>query len=289
MSLPVPITPAVHRLRAPNPSALTGTGTNTYIVGTETLAIIDPGPCDAAHLSALIAAIRGRPVAAILVTHAHRDHSALAPDLAHATGAAVLAHGTAADGLNPRLAALGLPGTGEGLDTSFTPDSRLTDGDTVSGPDWTLTVHHTPGHLGGHLCLALGDILFSGDHVMGWASSIVSPPEGDMAAYMASLHRLAATPWSQLLPGHGEPVTTPAARIAELIAHRQGREAQILAALATGPATPARLTEAIYQDTPTHLWPAAERNVLAHLLDLAERNRVAARPALAANAEFHRL
>lgn len=283
------ITPAVHRLRAPNPSPLTGTGTNTYLVGTDTLAIIDPGPQDEIHLAALLAAIAGRPVAAILVTHAHRDHSALAPDLARATGAEVLAFGTANDGLSPRMAALDLPATGEGLDTTFTPDRRLTDGESVTGAEWSLTVHHTPGHLGGHICLALGDLLFSGDHVMGWATSIVSPPEGDMGAYMASLHRLAETPWSQLLPGHGEPVTTPASRIADLIAHRQGREAQILAALATGPATPARLTQAIYQDTPPHLWPAAQRNVLAHLLDLAARNRVAARPALAQDAEFHRL
>ena len=283
--------PAIQRLCAANPSALTGTGTNTYLIGTDRLVILDPGPDLDDHLAAILAAVRGRPVDAIVVSHAHRDHSALAPRLARATGAEVLAQGTAAEGISPRMAALavGLPATGEGLDQTFTPDRRLSDGDRIALPDGTLTVLHTPGHLGGHICLALGDLLFSGDHVMGWATSIVSPPEGDMADYMASLHRLAGQAWSRLLPGHGKPVDTPAARIAELIAHRRQREAQILAALATGPATPDEITARVYHDTPRHLWPAALRNVLAHLVDLQSRNLVTATPALALDAVFHRL
>ena len=286
-----PLGPAIHRLRAANPSPLTGTGTNTYLVGTDRLTVIDPGPDLPDHLAAILAAIRGRPVDRIVVTHAHRDHSALAPRLAAAIGAEVLAHGTAADGISPRMATLAatLLTTGEGLDTAFIPDRRLQDGDTLPCTDLPLTVLHTPGHLGGHICLAFGDQLFSGDHVMGWATSIVSPPEGDMAAYMASLDRLARGSWSRLLPGHGDPVTDPARRIADLIAHRRMREAQILAALTHGPATPSQLTARIYHATPPHLWPAAQRNVLAHLLDLAERNQVAAVPALAPDAEFHRL
>jgi glyoxylase-like metal-dependent hydrolase (beta-lactamase superfamily II) len=278
-------------LCAPNPSPLTGRGTNTYLLGTDRLTVIDPGPDLAPHLAAILAEARGRPIDRIIVTHAHRDHSALAPRLAAATGAEVLAHGAAAEGLSPRMAALAatLPPTGEGLDTTFTPDRRLRDGDILRLDDQSLTVLHTPGHLGGHICLALADVLFSGDHVMGWATSIVSPPEGDMAAYMASLSRLAQESFGRLLPGHGDPVTDPAQRIAALLAHRKRREAQILTALAQGPASPAQLTAAIYQDTPRQLWPAATRNVLAHLIDLAERNEVVAVPTLSPDAAFHRL
>ncbi len=282
------IAPGLRRLRAANPSPLTGTGTNTYLLGTADLAVIDPGPDLDGHLEAILAAAQGQRITRIVVTHAHRDHSALAPRLADATGAATLAFGTARDGTSPRMAALAarLPSTGEGLDLTFAPDQRLADGDRLSGPDWDLQALHTPGHLGGHLCLATGDLLFSGDHVMGWATSIVSPPEGDMGAYMASLSRLAATRWRCLLPGHGDPVEDPMARIGELIAHRLGREAQILDALASGTSTAAGLTARLYQDTPRALWPAAERNVLAHLLDLADRNLVAPQTELGPQAKF---
>lgn len=279
----------VARVRAPNPSPLTGTGTNSYLVGTEILSVIDPGPDLPEHLDALLQAIAGRPVAQIIVTHPHRDHSALAPHLAAVTGAEVLAFGTARDGISPAMAALPCEPTGEGLDIGFAPDRRLAEGSLVGPPGHPLRVLHTPGHLGSHICLAYGNILFSGDHVMGWATSIVSPPEGDMGAYMASLRRLARRQWSLLLPGHGDPVTDPAARLSELVAHRERREAQILAALDQGSASPADLTARIYHDTPRHLWPAAERNVLAHLLDLAARNEVAAFPTLAPGAQFHRL
>ena len=274
--------PPVRTLLAPNPSPLTGAGTNTWLVGATALAVIDPGPDDPAHLAAILdAVLPGQQISHILVTHAHRDHSALAPRLSAATGAPVLAYGRATDGRSPLMASLapGLPATGEGLDRGFTPDQRLADGDMLSGSDWSLSALHTPGHLGGHICLALGDTLFSGDHVMGWATSIVSPPDGDMGAYMASLHRLAARDWRRFLPGHGAPVETPAARVQELITHRLGREALILGALAEGPASIPALTARIYTDIPRHLLPAAERNVFAHLLDLASRNLVKADPA----------
>jgi glyoxylase-like metal-dependent hydrolase (beta-lactamase superfamily II) len=255
---PVLIAPALLRVRAANPSSLTGTGTNTYVVGTDRLAVIDPGPDLDGHLDAILKATGGRRVSHILVTHSHRDHSALAPRLRAATGGTILAFGTAEDGIRPRMAALaGLASGGEGLDRTFAPDSRVADGDVLSGPDWSLRVLHTPGHLGNHICLAMGDVLFSGDHVMGWASSIVSPPEGDMGAYMASLDRLGRERWRLLLPGHGDPVDDPAFRIRELVLHRQSREARILACLAEGDATAADLTARIYQDTPRSLWPAA--------------------------------
>lgn len=284
--------PPIRTLLAPNPSPLTGAGTNSWLVGATALAVIDPGPDDPSHLAAILDAVGpGQHISHILVTHAHRDHSALAPRLAAATGAPVLAHGTATEGRSPLMASLAprLPATGEGLDLAFAPDRRLADGDTVAGPDWSLTVLHTPGHLGGHLCLALGETLFSGDHVMGWSTSIVSPPDGDMGAYMASLHRLATRDWRCFLPGHGDPVETPAARVQDLIAHRLGREAQILQALAGGPAGIPELTARIYTEIPPHLLPAAERNVFAHLIDLASRNRVAAHPDLHPGATFSAL
>jgi glyoxylase-like metal-dependent hydrolase (beta-lactamase superfamily II) len=276
------------RLRAANPSPLTGSGTNTYLLGTTELAIIDPGPDLDSHLEAILAAVGGRIVSHILVTHAHRDHSALAPRLADRTGAAVLAFGTVLDGMSPRMAALRgiVPSSGEGLDLAFTPDIRLADDARISGPDWTLQVLHTPGHLGGHLCLALGDILFSGDHVMGWASTIVSPPEGDMGDYMASLRRLQRFRWGRMLPGHGDPIEDPASRLKALLAHRHMREGQIIEALALGPADAKGLTLRIYADINPSLRPAAERNVLAHLLDLEARSLVEAEQAPAPFARF---
>lgn len=270
--------PPIRRILAPNPSALTGTGTNTYVIGATELAVIDPGPDLNDHLAAILAAVAGQTVTRILVTHAHRDHSALVPRLAAATGAEVLAFGTATEGRSPRMAdwADRLPPAAEGLDQDFTPDRRLTEGERICGPDWELSVHHTPGHLGSHICLALGEVLFSGDHVMGWSSSIVAPPDGDMTDYMATLHRLAGRDWQRLLPGHGEAVADPAARLSALIAHRKGREAAVLAALAADPATATELTARIYHDIPRTLWPAARQNVLAHLIDLAARNLVSA-------------
>jgi hydroxyacylglutathione hydrolase len=282
MTAPVQISSGLWRLRADNPSPLTGTGTNTYLVGTDEVAVIDPGPDLYAHLAAILQATGGRRVAAIVVTHAHRDHSALAPRLAAATGAELLAFGGALDGISPAMAALGegLGGSGEGLDLAFTPDRRLADGDVVTGLDWTLRVIHTPGHLGGHVCLAAGRTLISGDHVMGWSTSVVSPPEGDMGDYMASLDRLGQELWDLALPGHGEPVTDPMARIAELAAHRRMREAQVLDQLAVRPGTAAGLAERIYTDLAPGLLPAATRNVLAHLIDLSSRNRVTADPGI---------
>lgn len=272
----------IRRLVAPNPGPMTERGTNTYLVGSGEVALIDPGPDDAAHRAAILAALApGERIAAILVTHPHLDHSAGAPALARATGAPVMGFGPAGTGLSAtmaRLAAEGLADGAEGIDHAFRPDRRLTEGERLSLGGHTVEVLHTPGHMGAHLAFALGGVLFTGDLVMGWASSLVSPPEGDMAAYMASLARLAARPWAVMLPGHGAPVGDPAARLAELSAHRRGREDAILAALAMGPTRPADLAARIYRDTPPALLPAASRNVLAHLIDLAERGRVAADP-----------
>lgn len=281
--------PPIRSLLASNPSPLTGNGTNTWILGATDLVVIDPGPDDLAHLKAILDSVGpGQRISHIVVTHAHLDHSALASRLSARTTAPVHAFGSATDGRSSLMARLapGLPDHGEGLDKAFTTDIRLSDGQTLSGPDWTLEAIHTPGHLGNHLCLALGDTLFSGDHVMGWSTSIVSPPDGDMGAYMASLYRLTGRQWSRFLPGHGDPIETPGQRLHDLITHRQTREAQILSALADGPTRISDLTARVYRDIPSHLLPAAERNVLAHLIDLASRNHVSAEPALHPAASF---
>lgn len=266
--------PGVRRVLAPNPGPMTYHGTNSYLVGAGEVAVIDPGPADDAHLGALMAALApGERVVAILVTHPHLDHSAGAPALATATGAPVMGFGPAGSGLSvtmARLAAAGLTGA-EGVDAGFRPDRLLAEGDAVAVGEGRLVALHTPGHMGAHLAFAFGATLFTGDLAMGWASSLVSPPEGDMAAYMGSLARLAAGRWDRLLPGHGPEVTAPAARLAELIAHRRQREAEVLAALAQAPGTAADLAQRIYRDTPPALLPAAARNVLAHLIDLGER------------------
>lgn len=281
--------PGLIRVLAPNPSAMTFLGTNTYLLGEQTLTVIDPGPDHPAHLAALLRVIAGRPVAQIMVTHAHLDHSALAGSLAQATSAPVLAFGNALAGRSAPMAALALReplGGGEGVDTGFAPDQTLADGATVMVEGGHLRVIHTPGHFGNHICLRWQDAIFSGDQVMGWASSLVSPPDGNLTEFIRSCHRLRSEAAGVLFPAHGAPVNDPAARIDWLLAHRAGREAQILALLAAQPMTIPALTTAIYADTPPHLHPAAARNVFAHLIDLVTRNRVQVEPELRSTALF---
>jgi hydroxyacylglutathione hydrolase len=279
---PLPVEDGILGVLAPNPSAMTGTGTMSYLVGDRDLAVIDPGPAMAAHLEALLSAIGGRPVRAVLVTHAHRDHADLAPDLARRTGAPVLAFGDARAGRSAAMAALAGTGTiggGEGVAEGFRPDIRLADGETVSGADWSLRALHTPGHFGNHLCFVMGDTGFSGDLVMGWASTLISPPDGDVGCFRNSCARLRGLGLSRLLPGHGAAVEDPAARIDALLAHRWARERAIRGALpqAGWIGLPA-LTRQVYADTPAELHPAAARNLLAHLVDLCARRLAEADP-----------
>ena len=283
---PVVLEPGLVRIIAPNPSPMTHWGTNSYILGTQVLCIIDPGPDDPAHLAALLAHIGDRVVSHIVVTHSHLDHSALSGPLSRVTGARVLGYGDNLAGRSAVMQTLALPPGGEGVDLEFIPDETLPDGAQITGPAWRLSVIHTPGHMGNHICLHWGNAVFSGDHVMGWASSMVSPPGGDLTDFMASCQRLATLGPARLYPGHGAPVPDPAARISWLLAHRKAREAQILAALTKRPQTIPALTALIYADTPVALHPAAARNVFAHLIDLAGRSLVQASPALHPDALF---
>ena len=283
--------PRLRTILAPNAAPLTFRGTNSYILGSGSVAVIDPGPDLPAHLDAIRAALDpGERVSHILVTHPHRDHSALAPALSAATDAPILAFGTATEGRSPlmhSLAATGLTAGGDGLDHAFVPDQRVRDADTLTGPDWQITALHTPGHLGSHLCFSAGAWLFSGDHVMGWSSSVISPPDGDMRAYMEALHRLDRPDWALFLPGHGEAIPNPQERVRTLISHRNDREAQILAALLAGPADADTLASKIYADLPPLLLPAARQNVLAHLIDLQEKKRVTTPSPLHPTSRFH--
>lgn len=266
--------PGLRMMLAPNPSPMTHWGTNTYLLGAGEVTVIDPGPADDRHLAALLAALEpGERITQILVTHAHLDHSPLARPLARATGAEILAFGGATSGRSPRMVALAGLGGGEGLDHTFQPDRLLRDGDQILGADWALTTLHTPGHLGGHLCFAWGETLFCGDHVMGWAPSLVSPPDGDMTDYMASLDRIAQGGWRRGYSAHGAPLPDLPARIAEITAHRRSREAAILAALTDSPDL-TTLQHRVYAELAPALQPAARRNLLAHLVDLAHRKKI---------------
>ncbi len=284
--------PGLRRIVAPNPSPMTYRGTNTYLLGQTALAVIDPGPVRETHLDAILAAVApGQHISHIVVTHAHLDHSPLARPLAAACGAPVLAFGDAHAGRSAVMQSLaqgGLIGGGEGVDDAFAPDFALAHGDRVSGPDWALEALHTPGHIGNHLCLAWNDACFTADHVMGWASSLVSPPDGDLTDFLASCALLQSRDWRVFYPGHGAPVTDPAARLDWLVTHRRGREAAILTELATAPADAAQLAARIYTDTPPALLGAATRNVLAHLVDLSGRGLVLPTGELRADAVFSR-
>lgn len=272
----VAVAPNVRRLTANNPGPFTFHGTNSYIVGRDRLAVIDPGPDDDAHLAALMAAIDGRPVSHILVSHTHRDHSPLAGKLSRLTGAPTFAEGPHRPGRPARR------GETERLDASgdseFQPDFRLADGQIIDGGDWRMRAILTPGHAANHSVFALEGtgILFSADHVMAWSTTVIAPPDGSMRDYMASLDKLLARDDRTLLPGHGGPVAQPAAFMRGLKAHRKMREAAIVERLKAGDRTIPRMVAQIYRDTDARLHGAAGLSVLAHLEDLVARGVVTA-------------
>ena len=288
--------PDLRCILAGNPSPLTGPGTNSYLLGARDLVVIDPGPDDPAHLAALLEAVpRGGSIRQIIVTHPHLDHCAGAAALARLTGAAVLGFGDALSGRSAAMRALDLGGDlggGEGLDIGYRPDLCLADGavtDTAAGP---VEAVWTPGHCASHLCLGWRGVLFSGDQVMGWSTSLISPPDGDLGDYRRSLDRLGARRGAQqdrrYYPGHGAPVADPPARLAALVLHRRKRERLVLAALADDYRGIADLTARAYADTPVALHPAASRNLLAHLVDLVARNLAQADRPTGFSARFRR-
>lgn len=283
----------VRRVLAGNQSPMTHWGTNTYIVGRRQVAVIDPGPDNTDHLVNILGALEpGETISHIFVTHSHVDHSPLAAALSAATGAPVLAYGDATAGRSDimgQLAKTGLVGGGEGIDHGFAPDKTLADGQTVMGENWELTAHWTPGHLGNHLSFSFGNSVFTGDHIMGWASSLVSPPDGDLTDFMASTQKLADLGARVFHPGHGAPVGDPEGRANWLIEHRLSRRESILTALTDGPADAKTLTRQIYNDVPAQLLPAAERNVFAHLIDLVQTSDATAQNNIALSARFQRI
>lgn len=269
------VEPLVRRVLAPNPSPYTFTGTQTYVVGVADgpdCAVIDPGPDEPDHIEAMIAAIAGRRVAAIMCTHTHRDHSPAAAPLAAATGAPII-------GCAPLMLHVAGPRSDEAFDPTYAPDQVLADGESVAGTGWTLTAVATPGHTSNHLCFALEEsgALFTGDHVMGWSTSVVIPPDGDMGDYMASLDKLMARDDVRYHSAHGAAIEKPKQLVRGMIGHRRQRENQILRPLGERPRTVSAFIPEMYKGLDERLVGAAEMSVTAHLIDLEKRGVVSCR------------
>ena len=263
-----PVSPLVRRIVAPNAGPFTYHGTGTFVVGRGRVAIIDPGPDLVPHVDALLDGIRGETVSHIVITHTHRDHSPAASEVKRRTGATVVGcgpHGVAGEAVE------------EGADTAYAPDEEMYEGDAVTGPGWTLRAVGTPGHTSNHLCFAFAEeaTLFSGDHVMGWSTTVVAPPDGDMAAYRASLAKLLQRDERLYRPTHGPAIGDPKAHVAAYAAHREEREDAILARLAAGDETVEAIVRAVYVGLDPRLFRAAGRSVLAHLIELVARGAVA--------------
>ena len=280
------VSPLIRRVIADNPGPFTFTGTGTYIVGRSEpgagVTVIDPGPPDPDHLAALLRAVEGQTVSHVLVTHTHRDHAPLARPFAEAVGAPVLA-------ARPPVRTIHVSGgLDEDDDDSFAPDVILEGGETLAGDGWTMEALSTPGHASNHMAFVLRDenALFSGDHVMGWSTTVVAPPDGDMAAYMASLEAVIERRFTTIWPTHGAPVTDPGPFLEAYRAHRLGREAQVLARLAAGDRKIGDMVPALYASVDPGLWPAASLSVWAHLIALEQAGRVRARPGPAIDADW---
>jgi glyoxylase-like metal-dependent hydrolase (beta-lactamase superfamily II) len=295
---PEPVAPGVRRVLAENPSKFTYRGTGTYIVGEGDVVVIDPGPRLDGHRDALAAALAGETVRAILVTHCHADHSPLAAWLTAETGAATIAFGPhgdeswdlgddppelepdPADATEQDADAPAATVVEESTDTEFSPEVACRTGDIVAdGAGWRITALHTPGHTSNHTCFVLDDgdrrTIFTGDHVMGWSTTVVSPPDGDMTAYIDSLRVVAGRGDDLAIPTHGPPIPGPAEYVSDLIAHRLEREAQVLSGVRRGLTTVPALVLELYADVRRELHKPAARSVLAHLGKLIDEGAVA--------------
>jgi glyoxylase-like metal-dependent hydrolase (beta-lactamase superfamily II) len=263
------VSPLIRRVVANNPGPFTFKGTGTYIVGRGEVAVIDPGPDRTDHLKALLAAVEGERVTHILTTHTHADHSPLSMALARETGATIYGRPDPSDGeAGVRVE--------EASDDAFRPDVIVADGQGLAGPGWTLEAITTPGHISNHVCYALAEenALFSGDHVMGWSTTVISPPDGDMGAYYASLDKIAERGFATLWPTHGPPITEVAPFLAAYKAHRLDRERQILEQLAAGHGRIREMVPVMYAAVDSRLHPAAAHSVLAHMIHLTRQGLV---------------
>ena len=263
------VEPLVKRVLAPNPSPYTYTGTQTYVVGEAQgpdCAVIDPGPDEADHIAAILAAVGSRKILAIMCTHTHRDHSPAAAPLAAATGAPIV-------GCAPLMLQVAGPRSDEAFDPTYAPNRVLADGEGMRGTGWTLTAVATPGHTSNHLCFALEEsgALFTGDHVMGWSTSVVIPPDGDMGDYMASLEKLMAREDVRYHSAHGAAIEKPKQLVRGMIGHRRQREAQILRLLGESARPVSGFIPEMYKGLDPRLVGAAEMSVTAHLIDLEKR------------------
>ena len=260
------VSPLIRRVVANNPGPFTYLGTGTYIVGRGEVAVIDPGPDLPEHLASILKAVESERVTHILITHHHSDHSPLAGPLKAATGATI--YGCAVAGHEAED--IGEVRMEAGHDHDFRPDVSLCGGGSVSGPGWTLEAIPTPGHTSNHLCYALGqeNACFTGDHIMGWSTTVITPPDGDMTDYLESLERIRARDFATLWPTHGPPIREVAPFIDAYLAHRQERIDQILLALADGPARIRDLVPRLYRDVDERLWPAAARSMLAAIIHM---------------------
>lgn len=288
------IAPDVRRVVANNPSAFTLYGTGTYIVGRGSVAVIDPGPADQAHVDALLRATAGERITHMVVTHTHRDHSPGCRLLAAHTDAKICGFGPHGAGRRHAGQTAGPQAqVEEGGDTDFDPEVALRDGDTIEGDGWSLDCVHTPGHTANHLCFAFRSrhgpaerLLFTGDHVMGWSTSVISPPDGDMGSYLASLDRLLVRDDTVYWPTHGPAIEDPKPHVRAFIAHRRERERQIIDALEAGPQRIADLVPRLYAGVHPGLHGAAARSMFAAMALLVERGDVAHDGELAADATF---
>lgn len=266
------VSPLIRRVIANNPGPFTFTGTGTYIIGKGEVAVIDPGPDMADHLEAILAAVAGETVTHILITHNHLDHSPLAHPLAARTGAKIYAMPIEAKASDDEVK------MEAGDDLGFKADIILSGGEIISGPGWTFEAIPTPGHTSNHICYGLAEenALFSGDHIMGWSTTVITPPDGDMGAYFASLDRIQAKGFSTLWPTHGPPITEPAPFIQAYSDHRRVREAQIIEQLAKGSASILTIVPVIYAAVDSRLHPAAARSIQAHVIQMVKDGRLIA-------------